>query len=75
MSTHNIPFSIKKQRKSPYVIVHLQLWDCPKRLKYEFETCMVNEPSVFESLMVYCTCIFPLDEHRHLIIEDRLLLK
>ena len=56
MSTHNISFSIKKQRKSPYVIVNLQLWDFPKGLKYESETCMVNEPSVFEPLMVYCMC-------------------
>ena len=27
-----------------------------KRLKDEFETALVNEPSVFEPLKFYCTC-------------------
>ena len=27
MSTHNIPFSIKKKRKTPWIIPNLQLWD------------------------------------------------
>ena len=29
-----------------------------KGLKNEFETAVVNEPSVFEPLKFYCTCIF-----------------
>ena len=28
----------------------------PKGLKIEFETAVVNEPSVFEPLKFYCTC-------------------
>ena len=30
---------------------------CSKGLKSEFETAMVNEPSVFEPLKFYCTSI------------------
>ena len=29
---------------------------CSKGLKYEFETAVVNEPSVFEPLKFYCIC-------------------
>ena len=29
---------------------------CSKGLKNEFETAVVNEPSVFEPLKFYCTC-------------------
>ena len=32
----------------------------PKGLKKEFETAVVNEPSVFEPLKFYCTYIFKL---------------
>ena len=53
MSTHNIPFSIYK-RKSAQIIPILQLLDLSMGLKNEFETGMVNEPSVFESLRFYC---------------------
>ena len=51
LSKHNIPFSIKK-RKPPLII--LNLWDYPRGLKNEFETTVVNEPSVFEPLKVNC---------------------
>ena len=53
MSTHNIPFSIQ-ERKSPLIIPNLQLWDFSKGLKHDFETTVVYEPSVFESLKFYC---------------------
>ena len=43
-----------QKRKSSYVILNLQLWDFSKGLKNEFETAMVNEPSVFELLKFYC---------------------
>ena len=52
MSTHNIPFSVYK-RKSPKIILNLQLWDFSKGLKNEFETAVVNEPSVFKPLKFY----------------------
>ena len=45
-------FNIKK-RKSPLFIPNLQLWDFSKGLNNEFETAMVNEPSVFEPLKFY----------------------
>ena len=55
MRTHNIPFSICKG-KIPKIIPSLQLWDFSKGLKIEFETAVVNEPSVFEPLKFYCIC-------------------
>ena len=33
----------------------------PKGLEREFETAVVNEPSVFESLKFYCIGTFPRD--------------
>ena len=53
MSTHNIPFNIQKKTSLNY----------PKsardgmfsfRFKNEFETAVVNEPSMFEPLKFYC---------------------
>ena len=46
MSTHNIPLSIQKS-KSLQIVPNLQLWALLHELKNEFETAMVNEPSVF----------------------------
>ena len=48
-------FNIKKG-KSPSIITKLQLWDLifSKGLKNEVETAVVNGPSVFETLKVYC---------------------
>ena len=40
-------FNIKKK-------IRLKLWDISKGLKIEFETAMVNEPSVFEPLKFHC---------------------
>ena len=42
---------------------------CSKGLKNEFETAVVNEPSVFEPLKFYCSlilqyCLHPKDEDR-----------
>ena len=34
-----------------------------KELKNEFETAVVNEPSVFEPLKVYCNYLITLCEH------------
>ena len=54
MSTHNIPFlNVKKK-----IILKLsQICNygiCSKGLKKEFETAVVNEPSVFEPLKFHC---------------------
>ena len=49
MSIHNIPFSIYKENY-PLVIPDLQLYDFSQGLKNEFESAVVNEPSVFEPL-------------------------
>ena len=54
MSTHNIPiFIIKKE-------THLKLsyGIFPRDSKNQFEIALVNEPSVFEPLKVYCICNF-----------------
>ena len=42
----------------------LQLWDFSEGLKNEFETAMVNEPSVLEPLEFYCY----LKMHFHIIL-------
>ena len=52
MSTHNIPFSIQKKNHTELSRI------CSYRifsngLKNEFETAVVNEPSVFEPLKFY----------------------
>ena len=46
MSTQNIPRT--------KTTLNLQVWDFSKGLKNEFETALVNEPSVFEPLKFYC---------------------
>ena len=48
-------FNIYK-RKSTQIIPNLQLLDCFKGLKDEFETAVVNEPSVFEPQKVSFFC-------------------
>ena len=45
MSTYNI--------KTPLIILSLPLWDFSKGLN-EFETAVVDKPSVFEPLKSYC---------------------
>ena len=58
-STGNSQYTIfnLKQSKSPLIIQNLQQGDFFKGLKNEFETSIINEPSVFEPLKFYCTCI------------------
>ena len=53
MGTHNIPFSIYKRNK---LINYSKsaVFDFSKGLKNEFETAMVNEPSVSEPLKFFC---------------------
>ena len=38
----------------PLIVSNLQVWNFPQGLKNELETVVVNEPSVFEPLKVYC---------------------
>ena len=52
--TQNIPFSIYKKRKFPYLSQICSYEIFSKGFKNEFETAVVNEPSVFEPLKVYC---------------------
>ena len=54
MSTHNIPFSKYKKEKLLLIILSLPLWDFFKGLTNEFETAVVDEPSVFEPPKFYC---------------------
>ena len=56
MSAHNIPFSINKKITLNHLNIHL--WDFSKGPKNEFEIAVVNEPSVFESLKVYCNLAY-----------------
>ena len=55
MSTHNIPFSIYKKKE--ITLNHPKsaaMGFFSKGPKNEFETAVVNEPSVFEPLKFYC---------------------
>ena len=54
--TQHTSFNIKK-KKSALIILNLSLWDFSKGLKNEFETVVVDEPSVFEQLKFYCICV------------------
>ena len=53
MSTHNVPFSLKKENhpKLSHFCSYRLLF---KGLKNKFETAMVNEPSVFKPLKFCC---------------------
>ena len=48
------------EKKTPKIILNLQLWDLSKGFKNEFETAVINEPSVFEPLKFYCKCMLVL---------------
>ena len=52
--TQHTIFNIKKE-KIPLIILGLPLWDFFKGLKNEFETSLVDEPSVFEPLKFFCS--------------------
>ena len=54
MISHNIPFSIYKLDNQLKLFQICRYWIFSKGLKNEFETAVVNEPSVFEPLKVYC---------------------
>ena len=56
MSTRNIPFSIyhSKRKIAVNYTKSAAVGFCSKGLENEFETVMVNEPSVFEPLKFYC---------------------
>ena len=54
MCTHNTPFLSVKQENHPKLS---QIWNygiCSKGPKKEFETAVVNKPSMFEPLKFYC---------------------
>ena len=54
MSTHNIPLLNIKKENHPKLSQICNYGICSKGPKKEFETPVVNEPSVFESLKFYC---------------------
>ena len=54
MSTHNIPFLNKKMKIIQNYAKSANYGICSKGPKNEFETAVVNEPSVFEPLKCYC---------------------
>ena len=54
MSTDKIPFSKKKKESHPKLSQIRSYRIFPRGLKNEFETAVVNEPSVFEPLKFYC---------------------
>ena len=53
MSTHSIPFQYIKENQIELSPI-CNYWIFSKGLKNEFETAVVNEPSVFEPLKFYC---------------------
>ena len=58
MSTHNIPFFNMKKKKTLNYPKSAAMGIFSKGLKKEFETAVVNEPSVFEPLKFYCIYIY-----------------
>ena len=67
MSTHNIPFSIQKRKIALTISLSLSLWVFSKGLKNEFETDVVDEPSVFEPLKFYCTLFYLIYIFRYIV--------
>ena len=55
--TQYIIFNLKKKNR-PKLPLTCSYRIFSKRLKNEFETAVVNEPSVFEPLKVYCMYLF-----------------
>ena len=56
MSSHIIPFLNIKIKTHPKSCKICSYGICSKGPKNEFETVVVNEPSVFEPLKFYCKC-------------------
>ena len=71
MRTHNIPFSVRKEKITLNYPRSAAMGFFSNRLKKEFETAVVNEPSVFEPLKVYCNSLHcaTLLRGRNLIIQ------
>ena len=68
MSTHNIPFSNMKTENHPTLLQICSYGIFSKGLKNEFETAVVNGPSVFEPLKFYCN--FKPDTHKMKIMNS-----
>ena len=58
MSTHNMPFINIRKENLPKLSQICMGWVFSEGLKNEFETAVVNEPSVFEPLKFYCIFSF-----------------
>ena len=56
MSTHNIPSPAQKKKITLIDSTSAAMGFFSKGPKNEFETAVVNEPSVFEPLKFYCIC-------------------
>ena len=57
MKTHNIPFSIKKKKKKNTLnYPKFAARDFIQRTQEGVQAALVNQPSVFEPLKVYCIC-------------------
>ena len=69
MKTHNIPFQYKIENHCKLSKTCSQVI-FSKGLKNEFETAVVNEPSVFEPLKVYCSKIFTVYAVKHHCFKD-----
>ena len=54
MSTHSISFSIIKRK----ITINYPMGFFSLGLKHEYETAMVNEPSVFEPLKFHCINVY-----------------
>ena len=59
MSSHIIPFLNIKIKIHPKSCKICSYGICSKGPKNEFETAVVNEPSVFQPLKFYCICSVP----------------
>ena len=60
-SPHNILFFNIKKKITKNYSKSAVMGFFSKGLKNGFETAVVNEPSVFEPLKIYCLCIYDAD--------------
>ena len=63
--TQHTIFNIIKKKENEPKFPNSAARDFSKGLKNEFETAVVNEPSVFEPLKFYCICAFHESTEKH----------
>ena len=77
MRTQNIPFQCNKENHTK-LSQSCSYGIFPQGLKNEFETAVVNEPSVFEPMKFYCTLLnqkYGKTDLEHSVGQDKTTVK